>query len=41
MLKGKFLLRRFNYLMGQASVELENVPGEILLFAKAINDPYC
>lgn len=28
-------------LMGQASVEQGNVPGEILLFAKAIDDPYC
>ncbi|MBA1341951.1 MAG: hypothetical protein C5S40_07390 [ANME-2 cluster archaeon] len=28
-------------LMGQTSVEQGNVPGEILLFAKAIDDPYC
>ena len=28
-------------LMGQVSVEQGNVPGEILLFAKAIDDPYC
>ena len=28
-------------LMGQASVEQGNVPIEILLFAKAIDDPYC
>lgn len=28
-------------LLGQASVEQVNVPGEILLLAKAIDDPYC
>lgn len=28
-------------LLGQESVEQGNVPGEILLLAKAIDDPYC
>ena len=28
-------------LLGPASVEQGNVPGEILLLAKAIDDPYC
>ena len=28
-------------LLGGASVEQGNVPGEILLLAKAIDDPYC
>ena len=28
-------------LLGEASVEQGNVPGEILLLAKAIDDPYC
>ena len=28
-------------LLGQASVEQGNVPGEVLLLAKAIDDPYC
>ncbi len=28
-------------LLGQVSVEQGNVPGEILLLAKAIDDPYC
>jgi hypothetical protein len=28
-------------LMGHASIEQGNVPGEILLLAKAIDDPYC
>ncbi|NOR59110.1 MAG: hypothetical protein GQ469_00515 [Methanosarcinales archaeon] len=28
-------------ILGQTSVEQENVPDEILLLAKAIDDPYC